>query len=610
MVPLRLVVGKQQKDSGQTLDFDEVEMPRLLSVNVGLPRDVKWNGNTVRTSVWKSPVDGRRMVRKLDIDGDAQADLAGHGGEHRAVFVYQMDSYHYWERFLGRSDFTFGQFGENFTVEGLLDSEVCIGDRYRIGGAIFEVTQPRVTCYRVGIRMNEPRMPALLVAQHRPGFYFRVLQEGEVGAGDDIAKITDGPERMSVAEVDALLYLPGQSSEQLQRALRIPALSKGWRSSFQAMLQQDLSSKTTAGNPGLANEEQAPAWPGFRQMRVAIIHKESESVTSFVLAPIEGQPLPVFQAGQFVVLRLLVDPGKPPVLRSYSLSDLPAADHFRISVKSELRGIASSFLCHRARAGDVLEVSAPRGSFTLRSSQSPVVLLSAGVGATPVISMLHSLAAEKSQREIWWIYGARNRADHPFAEESRSLLQQLSRGREFIVYSRPAATDRAGADFDAPGHIDTALLERIGVPQDSDFYLCGPPSFLQSMRDGLGNWGVLAENVHTEIFGSLEAITPGMAQGVHTPHLPQGPPGSGPPVSFARSGITAAWDRKFASLLELAEACDVPVRWSCRAGVCHTCLTGLIGGSTIYNPEPLERPAPGNVLICCSQPNAGVSLDL
>ena len=550
------------------------------------------------------------MVRKLDIEGDAQADLAGHGGEHRAVFVYQMDSYHYWERFLGRSDFTFGQFGENFTVEGLSDNEVCIGDRYRIGGAEFEVTQPRVTCYRVAIRMNEPRMPALLVAHRRPGFYFRVLQEGEVGAGDDIVKIADGPERSSVADVDALLYLPGHSSEQLQRALRIPALSEGWQSSFQAILQQDLSSTTSVGNPGLAAEEQSPAWSGFRQMRVANIRKESASVTSFILAPIDGHPLPAFQAGQFVVLRMLVDPGKPPLLRSYSLSDLPAADHFRISVKSELNGIGSSFLCNRAREGDVLDVSAPRGSFTLRSGQSPAVLLSAGVGATPMMSMLHTLAAERSQREIWWIYGARNSVEHPFAEESRSLLKQLPRGREYIVYSRPAASDQVGTDFDAPGHIDTALLERIGVSQGSDFYLCGPSSFLQNMRDGLRNWVVLAENVRTEIFGSLEAITPGMAQAVHTPHLPQGPPGSGPPVSFARSGITTAWDPKFASLLELAEACDVPVRWSCRIGVCHTCMTGLIDGSISYNPEPLERPTSGNVLICCSQPNSGVTLDL
>ena len=585
-------------------------MPRLLSLNVGLPRDVAWDAKTVRTAIWKAPVKDRTMVRKLNIVGDAQGDLGGHGGEQRAVFVYQMDSYRYWERVLGRKDFNFGQFGENFTVEGLPDNEVCIGDRYRIGGAIFEVSQPRVTCYRVGIRMNEPRMAALLVAHHRPGFYFRVLQEGEVGAGDDIVKITDGPERISVADVDALLYLPGHSSEQLQRALRIPALSKGWQGSFQALLQQDLTSKTAAGNPGLANEEEAPAWPGFQQMRVTGINKESDSVTSFILSPIDAQPLRLCLAGQFVVLRLLVDPAKPPVLRSYSLSDLPAVDHFRISVKNELNGIGSSFLCNRAREGDLLDVSAPRGSFTLRPSQGPVVLLSAGVGATPVMSMLHSLAAERSQREVWWIYGARNRVDHPFAEESRSLLKQLSRGREYIVYSKPAATDQVGVDFDAPGHIDTALLGRIGVPQGGDFYLCGPPSFLQNMRDGLRDWGVVAENVHTEIFGSLEAITPGMAQVVHTPHLPQGAPGPGPPVSFARSGITAAWDPKFASLLELAEACDVPVRWSCRTGVCHTCMTGLIGGSIIYNPEPLERPAPGNVLVCCSQPIAAVTLDL
>ena len=585
-------------------------MPRLLSVNVGLPCDVSWRGQTVRTAIWKSPVEGRRMVRKLNIDGDAQGDLGGHGGEQRAVFVYQMNSYHYWERFLGRNDFVFGQFGENFTVEGLTDDEVCIGDIYRIGDAVFEVSQPRVTCYRVGIRMNDPRMAALLVAHHRPGFYFRVLQEGEVGAGDDIVKIGAGPERITVADIDGLLYLPGHSHDQLERALRIPALSKGWQLSFQAILDQESSTKAVEGNRGLANEEQAPAWPGFRQMRVAKIHKESDNVTSFILKPMDGQPLPIFQAGQFVVLRLHLDRDKPPVLRSYSLSDLPVHDHFRISVKSELNGIGSSFLCNRTREEDLLEVSAPHGSFTLGPGQTPVVLLSAGVGATPVMSMLHTLAAEKSQREIWWIYGARNRVDHPFAEESRSLLKQLPRGREYVVYSRPTATDQVGTDFDALGHIDISLLERIGVSQGSDFYLCGPALFLKNMSDGLRDWGVLDENVHAEIFGALESITPGMAPVNHTPHLPQGPPGSGPLVSFARSGITAAWDTKFGSLLELAEACDVPVRYSCRTGVCHTCMTSLIGGSINYDPEPLERPAPGNVLVCCSQPNAGVILDL
>ena len=585
-------------------------MAHLLSVNVGLPRDVSWARKTVSTAIWKSPVQGRRMVRRLNVDGDGQGDLAGHGGEQRAVLVYQMDSYHYWESFLGRSDFSFGQFGENFTVDGLSDDEVCIGDRYRIGNALFEVTQPRVTCYRVGIRMNEPRMAALLVAHRRPGFYFRVLQEGEVAAGDDIVKVADGPERITVAEIDALLYLPGHSRQQLERALRIPALSKGWQDSFQAILKQESSAKSTEGNPGLATEEPAPAWSGFRRMRIAHICKESDSVTSFTVEPTDEQPIPPAQPGQFVVLRLQVDPDKPPILRSYSLSDLPADDHFRISVKSEANGIGSSYLCTQVRAGDVLDVSAPRGVFTLRPGDNPVVLLSAGVGATPVLSMLHALAAEASERQVWWIHGARNRSDHPFAQESRLLVKQLSHGRSYIVYSRPTAADQLQVDFDASGHVDVALLEKIGVPRNSGFYLCGPPSFLQAMREGLQKWGVAAQNVHMEIFGAMDAITPGVTQVIHTPHPLQGPPGPGPSVSFARSGVTVPWDPKFASLLELAEACDVPVRWSCRTGVCHTCMTGLIGGSITYNPEPLERPSSGNVLVCCAQPSVDVVVDL
>src|SRR5690348_1537738 len=240
-------------------------MPRLLSINVGLPQDIPWRGETVHTGIWKQPRQGRCAVRRLNLEGDGQGDLAGHGGEQRAVMVYQIDSYRYWERTLGRSDFTFGQFSENFTIEGLLDNEVCIGDRYRIGSAVFEVTQPRVTCYRVGIRMNEPRMPALLVAHHRPGFYFRVLQEGEVGAGDAIVKVCDGAERVTVADVDALLYLSGHHSRaELERALRIPALSKGWQASFEAMLRQEANTGALGGNSGLAEQEPPPAWTGFK----------------------------------------------------------------------------------------------------------------------------------------------------------------------------------------------------------------------------------------------------------------------------------------------------------------------------------------------------------
>src|SRR3954452_25173503 len=246
---------------------------RLLSLNVGRPREVAWQGRTVRTAIWKAAVDGPGLGRRLHLDGDDQADRLAHGGEHRAVFVYQADSYRYWERELGRDDFTFGQFGENFTVDGLADDEVCIGDRYRIGGALFEVTQPRVTCYRVGIRMDDPAMPSLLVADHRPGFYLRVLEEGPVQAGEPIAKVADGPERLTVAQVDALLYLPGKSRALLERALRVPALSEGWKGSFRELLAK--ADTQTA----------APAWPGFRPLRVAEIRRDTASVSSFLLVP-------------------------------------------------------------------------------------------------------------------------------------------------------------------------------------------------------------------------------------------------------------------------------------------------------------------------------------
>ncbi len=587
-------------------------MARLLSVNVGLPREIAWRGRTVYTSVCKAPVQGRRLVRRFNVDGDAQGDLRGHGGEHRAVFVYQMDSYHFWERELKRSDFTFGQFGENFTVEGLADSEVCIGDRYRIGGALFEVTQPRVTCYRVGIRMDEPRMAALLVAHQRPGFYFRVLEEGEVGAGDEIVRVAQDPERMTVAAINELLYLPGPARGDVERALCILALSSGWKCSFEALLRQPAQSGPNTGNPGLASPEQmVTATPGFRPLKVARMDRECRGVVSLVLEPADGRPLTVPLPGQFVVLRLRLQADAPPLLRSYSLSGAPDTAHYRITIKEEPHGIASTYLSQQLRMGDVLDVSAPRGAFTLRGGDRPVVLLSAGVGVTPVLAMLHALVAWATPRPVWWVYGARDSLDHPFAREVRDLLVNLPLARSHVRYSRPEATDRLGVDFDAVGRLTVAALEGLGVPRESDFYLCGPAAFLDKFTAGLGGWGVARDRVHTELFTSGQPITPGVKEVPRPlPHAPPGPPGEGPSVSFARASLTVPWDPKFQSLLELAEACDVPVRWSCRAGVCHTCECGLVSGSVTYDPEPLEPPADGNVLTCCSRPREDLVIDI
>ena len=579
----------------------------LLSVNIGMPEDVPWRGKTVFTGVFKHSVTGPCRVHRLDIDGDGQGDLAGHGGEQRAVFVYQIHSYRYWERELGRSDFVYGQFGENFTVDGLSDDEVCIGDRYRIGSAVFEVTQPRVTCYRVGIRMNDPRIPALLVSHRRPGFYFRVLEEGEVQAGDEIVKLASGPEQMTVAEVDALLYLPGHPREQLLRALRVPALSTGWQVSFRALLEGEAGS----GNAGLMAQSPPPAWPGFRSLIVAGIERESDSVVSIRLAGPDGTPLPAARPGQYLTVRIQPDDEHRSILRNYSLSGPPGAGYYRISVKREPGGTASGYLHTRLKVGDQVEIAARRGTFILDPSRAPVFLISAGIGATPLLAMLHALADDRSEREVWWLHGARSSRDHSFAAEARALLASLPNVRTHICYSRPAPSDIEGRDFDSTGHLSAALLADLEPRRDAEAYLCGPTPFMEDISAGLVAIGLDASRIHTEPFGPTPGQTPGIASTpVRTPHPPAGPPGSGPTIEFARSHLAIRWSGDYANLLELAEACDVPVRWSCRTGVCHTCETSLISGQVDYSPEPVEPPADGSALICCAKPRDNVVLDL
>jgi len=587
-------------------------MAKLLSVNVGLPREIAWQGKSVRTAIWKRSVPGRVLARRLNLDGDGQGDLEGHGGEHRAVMVYQFDSYGYWERVLGRGDFEYGQFGENFTVEGLPDDEVCIGDRYRIGSAVFEVTQPRVTCYRVGIRMNNPQMAALLVSHHRPGFYFRVITEGEVGAGDEIQKVSDGPGRITVAEIDSLLYLPNHDVVRIKVALNIPALSAGWKSSLEELLKADEKG-VRSGNAGLTPSiSPPPAWSGFRKLGVRALHKESTEVVSIVLESTDGSSLPPALPGQYLVLRFYPDGGSHAVVRSYSISGASDSGTYRISVKRET-GPGSRYVADATQPGDLFEVSAPRGEFVLRSGTRPVVLLSAGIGVTPVLSMLHALAAEsaKAPRDVWWLHATRNGGIHVFAKEVRELMGDIAGSHSVIVYSKPGPTDRLGQDFDLQGHLDFVTLQRLGLPTSADFYVCGPTGFLNDMSRCLSSLGVPQDAIHQEIFGPGVSIEPGVvkAEAKH-PHAPVSSVGDGPTVSFTRSGLSVPWDSKFKSLLEMTEACDVPVKWSCRTGVCHMCECGLLSGKLHYSPEPLDPPAIGKALICCSIPESPVDLDL
>jgi ferredoxin-NADP reductase/MOSC domain-containing protein YiiM len=563
--------------------------PVLLSVNVGLPKNVAWQGKTVYTGVWKHPVDGPAMVRRLNIDGDGQGDLAGHGGEQRAVLVYQVQSYRHWQQHFGRDDLGYGQFGENLTVDGLADDEVCIGDRYRIGEAEFEVTQPRVTCYRVGLRLGEPELPALLVSHHRPGFYMRVLREGRVRAGDRIVKTRTGPGVLSVADTDALLYLPGRDRAKLRAAVRIPALSPGWQQSFRDLLGEDDGQPAPAG---------APAWAGFRPLRVTKVVPESATVSSVYLTAADASPLPPARAGQYLTLR--VDgAGQPAPVRSYSLSSAPGAGAYRISVKREPHGLVSGYLNGTLRPGATLEVAAPRGDFVLDDATGPVLLISAGIGVTPVLAMLHALAARRSERDVWWIHGARGPREHPLAAEAHALLACMPNAREHVSYSATS------------GRLSKDKLLTLDIPAAASAYICGPASFMTDMRDALTAAGLDPGRIHTELFGALPSINPGLTGPAgRPPHQPPGLAATGPMVTFARSGIATRFGADGRSLLELADACDVPSRWSCRTGVCHTCVTPLLSGDVTYSPDPLEPPAAGEVLICCARPSADIVLDM
>jgi ferredoxin-NADP reductase/MOSC domain-containing protein YiiM len=578
--------------------------PTLLSVNVGLPKNVNWQGRTVLTGVWKYPVEGPQMVRRLNIEGDGQGDLAGHGGEQRAVLVYQLASYWYWRAHFGRSDLTFGNFGENLTVDGLADDEVCIGDRYQIGEAEFEVTQPRVTCYRVGLRLGEPELPSLLVSHHRPGFYMRVITEGQIRAGDEIIKTRTGPGQLSVADTDALLYLPDRDGARLRVAVQIPALSPGWRESFHELLAETNAPQTPELHDG------GPAWNGFRRLLVSSVEHDTPNVTSITLSATDGAPLPPANAGQYLTLRL-AGAGDPAPVRNYSLSGRADSGTYRISVKHEQHGIASTYLNRDLRPGDTVEVGAPRGEFVLEAGTGPLLLLSAGIGVTPLLCMLHQLAANHSRREVWWIHTARRPEERTLAAESDALLASLPHAQERLFYTH-AAPDRVLGPDVATGRLGAERLADLHLPSKATTaYVCGPTSFMDDMREALTSTGLASERIRTELFGARDAINPGIvASSAAPPHPPPGPPGAGPLVTFARSSLAVRFGTRAKTILELAEACDVPTRWSCRSGVCHTCITPLLDGHVTYGEMPLDPPGPAEVLICSAQPETDVVLDL
>ena len=594
----------------KVIDGNKAGMPvsmTLKSVNVSMPKEVPHNGKTITTGIFKERVEGRVMVRRLNLEGDGQADLWGHGGAFRAVYAYSHENYGYWARELGRDDFAIGQFGENFTVEGMLDDGVCVGDVFRIGGALVEVSQPRIPCYKLALKMDIDGFQNRFLESGRVGFYLRVLEEGDVGAGDDVVLVKRDSRAMTVREVSNLLYFDKENLEAARQALYIPALSHGWKASFSQRLVKAESS--TEGRKGL------------RRFVVERKERESETITSFYLVPEDGAPLSGFLPGQFLMLELDT-PGQPrPVIRTYSLSDSPNPDYYRLSIKREPApadgpglpaGLSSNYFHDQVKVGTTLRVGAPRGKFHLDpDSERAVVLLSGGVGLTPMISMVNAIVQSDAPRPVWFIHGTRNGREHAMSAHVRRLAEQNENVHVHIRYSQPGPDDVEGRGYDSRGRVDVALLKQILPFDDYDFFICGPTPFMRSLYCGLLSLGVSESRIHYEFFGPGSMLT--------EESKPAGPVESatveaelagGTQVTFARSGVTAVWDPACESILDLAEQQGLRPAYSCRSGICHTCMCELTEGEVEYPEEPLDKPDPGHILICCSRPKSNLVIEV
>ncbi len=579
----------------------------LKSVNVSMPRDVVHEDKEVTTGIFKTQVDDRIMLRRLNLEGDGQADLWGHGGAFRAVYAYPFENYAYWERELGRSDFFVGQFGENFTVEGMLDDEICIGDVFRIGGALVEVSQPRIPCYKLAIKMGSDGFQNRFLESGRVGFYLRVLEEGEVGTGDAIELVRRDPRRLTVTEVSNLLFFDKENLDATRQALQIPALSHGWKGSF-----QDRLAKAEASTQGR---------PGFRNFIVDRKEPESETITSFYLLPEDGVALAEFQPGQFLTFELDIPGHEKPLIRTYSLSDSANPDYYRVSIKREPTprdlpdvppGLSSNYFHDQVEVGTKLRVGAPRGKFHLdQESERAIVLLSGGVGLTPMIAMLNAIVRSGSRRPVWFIHGVRNGREHAMGRHVRNIAEENANIRAHIRYSDPEPDDVEGRDYDSPGRVDIPLLKQLLPFDDYDFYLCGPPPFMKSLYCGLLSLSVSEARIHYEFFGpgsilqddsepaSQEETRPAEVELV-----------GGTQIVFARSGLTVGWDPACDSILDLAESQGLNPDYSCRSGICNTCISELTEGEVEYLEEPLDEPDRGHVLICCARPKTSLVIEI
>jgi len=577
---------------------------KLLSVNVAPSGPMHVQGEDIRTGFYKQPAASACAIGHMGVAGDERIACAT--DLNRAVLMYQSRYYDEWREELTRS-LPFGTFGENLTFDGPPDAEFYLGDVLQVGSVRLLITQPRFPCRKMTARMGEGNdFPLRYLRSGRLGFFCSVVEPGEVEAGDEV-RIDQRAKTglIPLSEFARVTYFQPDDQEGLERLLASPDLVPEWRIKVERLLRR-------ARGP-------AGGWYEYRPLVVSRRYLASSEVVSLDLHDPAGEPLPAFDAGQFLTLRLDVPNQARPVIRTYTLVGRTDDDlGYRVAVKRESpplgkpsvpRGLASNYLHDEVQRDATLMALSPRGHFIVEPGPRAIVLLSAGIGVTPMLSMLEHLATCPLKRQVLFVHCARSGKEHAFGSRVRDLVANSDVLRSHFLYSRPRPDDIQGCDYDSAGRLTIETLTELLPSLRADFYLCGPETFMRDIVKGLMSHGVPKDQIRYEFFGAGASL---FEDEVDTDQLPDALDAEGRPitVTFARTGVTVPWKEGMFSVLSLAECSGLRPDASCRTGLCGTCVCRIDGGDVEYAVEPLEKPASGEVMICCARPTTSIMLDL
>ncbi len=562
---------------------------RLVAVFAGKVAPLGPSG--VPSAFVKHLISGKAYAEPLGLVGDMQADLTVHGGTDKAVYAYPSDNYEAWA-----AEFPdlaplwgAGSLGENLALSGCEESDACVGDTVRLGSALLQITQPRKPCFKLALRFNDVRLPLAMVNSGRCGWYYRVLQPGSFMAGDRPVLLERPHPGWTIRRINTVSNRSDTPLTTVAELAAVPELSAAWRNQIAGMIQAAQASAQRKT---------------FRPFRVVDVRNESRTIRSFVLKPADGAGIVAHAPGQHIVVRVTSDGGAAPRLRSYSLSATGNGETYQISVKREAGDGVSGWMHTHLEPGSSLEVMGPRGTFVLdRGSDAPILLLSAGVGITPMMTMLMAATTNNGSdvmpRHITFVHTTRNGDERAFADVLSKIAAKHPAVTFHTRFTAPIATDVTGRNHDSVGRLDKALIATVveDIPGHL-VYICGPVSFMRDAIGWLRELGVPGEHIRYESFGGDRVAAPANCAGPAR-------------IVFSRSGLTSQWEPGGQSLLEIAEAHGLPVKSDCRVGLCGQCAARVLSGDLIYGSEPAAEIEFGDALLCCATPATDtVVLDL